>query len=160
MKSFTTLITSKIGESRGVARIWLEGQKLLKAGIKIGTRYSIQVVDKRARLELVPVHDDHHSEQVVTVSRRARYGVVTPLLEIRTALLRQLFSGADKVRIVIRLGRIAVTAIDKDERVMERLSRLKRKLQSGEPLAVCSLFHGGGVLATQPWPLLKMSLTT
>ncbi len=146
MKSFTTLITSKIGESRGIARIWLEGQKLLKAGIKIGTRYSIQVVDKRARLELVPVHDDCHSEQVVTVSRRARYGVVTPLLEIRTALLRQLFSGAEKVRIVIRLGRIAVTAIDKDERVTERLSRLRRKLQSGEPLAVCSLFHGGGVL--------------
>jgi len=30
MTNVTSLITSKIGESRGVARLWLEGQKLRK----------------------------------------------------------------------------------------------------------------------------------
>ncbi|MCQ9422307.1 DNA cytosine methyltransferase [Pseudomonas sp. LJDD11] len=146
MKTFTTLITSKIGESRGVARIWLEGHKLLKAGIKIGARYSLQVAEKRARLELVPLDSSADSARMVTVSKRERHGIITPLLEIRSELLRQLFTTAEKVRIVIRLGRIAVTAIDRDERVTERLSRLRHKLQTGEPLAVCSLFHGGGVL--------------
>lgn len=146
MKSFTTLITSKIGESRGVARIWLEGQKLLQAGVKIGTRYSLRTVDGHSRLELVPLAETRDSDLVVTVSKRVRHGVTTPLLEIRTTLLRQLFATAEKVRVVIRLGRIAVTAIDKDLRVQERLSRLKRKLQTNEPLSVCSLFHGGGVL--------------
>lgn len=146
MKTFTTLITSKIGESRGVARIWLEGQKLLHASVTIGARYSLRPVDGRTRLELVPVADANESDLVVTVSKRVRHGVTTPLLEIRTALLRQLFTTAEKVRVVIRLGRIAVTAIDKDMRINDRLSRLKRKLRANEPLAVCSLFHGGGVL--------------
>lgn len=146
MKTFTTLITSKIGESRGVARVWLEGHKLLKAGVTIGARYSLKTVDQKARLELVQQVDTDGSDPVVTVSKRVRHGVTTPLLEIRTGLLRQLFATAEKVRVVIRFGRIALTAIDKDERVTERLSRLQRKLQTGEPLAVCSLFHGGGVL--------------
>lgn len=146
MKSFTTLITSKIGESRGVARIWLEGQKLLSAGVTVGTRYSLRPVNGHTRLELVPLADARDSDLVVTVSKRVRHGVTMPLLEIRTTLLRQLFATAEKVRVVIRLGRIAVTAINKDIRVTERLARLKHKLQTNRPLAVCSLFHGGGVL--------------
>jgi DNA (cytosine-5)-methyltransferase 1 len=145
MKSFTTLITSKIGESRGVARVWLEGQKLLNAGVQIGTRYSLRTPGHN-RLELVPLATASETDLVVTVSKRERYGVISPLLEIRTELLRKLFKTAEKVRVVIRLGRIAVTAIEKDIRVQERLDRLRHKLQANEPLAVCSLFHGGGVL--------------
>lgn len=38
MNTFSLLITPKIGEARGVPRIWLEGQKLLNAGIEIGNR--------------------------------------------------------------------------------------------------------------------------
>lgn len=145
MKSFTTLITSKIAESRGVARVWLEGQKLLNAGVQIGTRYSLRTPGHN-RLELVPLATAGETDLVVTVSKRERHGVISPLLEIRTELLRKLFKTAEKVRVVIRLGRIAVTAIEKDIRVQERRDRLKHKLQANEPLAVCSLFHGGGVL--------------
>jgi DNA (cytosine-5)-methyltransferase 1 len=146
MKSFTTLITSTIGQSRGVARIWLEGQKLLRAGVSVGTRYSLRQATGEGRLELIPLTEASGKGLVVTVSKRARHGVVTPLLEIRTALLRQLFATAEKVRVVIRLGRIVVTAVDKDLRIQERLARLKYKLRNNEPLAVSSLFHGGGVL--------------
>ncbi|RRV04578.1 DNA cytosine methyltransferase [Pseudomonas sp. v388] len=145
MNSFTTLITSKIGESRGVARVWLEGQKLLNAGVKIGMRYALRTTADR-RLELVPLATVSETDLVITVSKRERHGVISPLLEIRTELLRNLFKTAEKVRVVIRRGRIAVTALDKDIRVQERLDRLRHKLQANEPLAVCSLFHGGGVL--------------
>lgn len=141
MSSFTTLITSTIGESRGVARLWLEGQKLLRAGVKIGSSYSIRCND--SRIELVPTVG---SGQCFTVSKRERNGIVAPLLEIRSAILRKVFATAEKVRVVIRMGRIIVTAIDKDVRTLERIDRIKTKICKGEPLAVCSLFHGGGVL--------------
>ncbi|GKQ32649.1 hypothetical protein PSTH1771_26325 [Pseudomonas syringae pv. theae] len=41
MNTFSLLTTPKIGEARGVPRISLEGQKLLNAGIEIGTRFSL-----------------------------------------------------------------------------------------------------------------------
>lgn len=143
MSNFTSLITSKIGESRGVSRLWLEGQKLLRAGVKVGTCYEARVSGAHTakKLELVPCDNG-----TFKVSRRERNGVVTPLLEVRSAVLRQVFAAAEKVRVVIRLGRILITQIDKDRKVEERLLRLQTKVRKAEPLAVCSLFHGGGVL--------------
>ncbi|KWS20033.1 DNA methyltransferase [Pseudomonas syringae pv. syringae] len=146
MNTFSLLITPKIGEARGVPRIWLEGQKLLSAGIEIGTRFSLIRPEGQTRLELVPATSPELNTGDVTVSRRVKNGITTPLIEIRTALLRSLFKTAEKVRVVIRLGRIVITPLDNDKRIEERLARLKRKLDAQEPLAVCSLFHGGGVL--------------
>lgn len=146
MNTFTTLITSKIGESRGVARIWLEGQKLLRAGVVIGTRYSIRIDHPVRQFELIPLASMDAVDHVFTVSKRERYGVVAPLLEIRTAMIRQHFADAQKVRVVIRLGRILITPLHKDKRVEERISHLEYKLCNDIPLSVCSLFHGGGVL--------------
>jgi DNA (cytosine-5)-methyltransferase 1 len=145
MTNFTSLITSKISESRGVARLWLEGQKLLKAGVMVGARYEVRACRSTRRLELVPCKGQE-AGRAFTVSRRERNGVVVPLLEFRSPVLREVFSAADKVRVVIRLGRILITEIDKDRKVAERLLRLQQKVRRSEPLAVCSLFHGGGVL--------------
>ncbi|MCD5972331.1 DNA cytosine methyltransferase [Pseudomonas quasicaspiana] len=147
MNTFSLLITPKIGEARGVPRIWLEGQKLLNAGIEIGSCFSLSRGDGKTKLELVPADtSEENNSGIIRVSKRVRNGVTTPLIEIRTALLRSLFKTAEKVRVVIRLGRILITALDKDKRIDERLARLKQKLSAREPLAVCSLFHGGGVL--------------
>lgn len=146
MTTLTTLITPKIGEARGVPRIWLEGQKLLNAGIEIGARLSLKRSEGQQKLELVPAAENESNVETITVSKRVRNGITTPLIEIRTALIRKLFETAEKVRVVIRLGKIVITALEKDKRVETRLARLWRKLQAQEPLAVCSLFHGGGVL--------------
>lgn len=145
MASFTTLINSKIGESRGVARVWLEGQKLIKAGVHIGSRYAVRRTRGQRRLELLPVRDGI-SGQVFTVSKRERNGTVVPLIEVRTQLIREVFDQVEKVRIVIRLGRIFITELERDRRVEERVQRATEKLRASKPLAVCSLFHGGGVL--------------
>lgn len=102
MTNFTSLITSKIGESRGVARLWLEGQKLLRAGVMVGARYEVRACRSTRRLELVPC-GGKEAERAFTVSRRERNGVVVPLLEFRSPVLRELFSAADRVRVVIRL---------------------------------------------------------
>nr|MCV5143025.1 DNA cytosine methyltransferase [Escherichia coli] len=46
----------------------------------------------------------------------------------------------------IRNGAIVISAHHQQERVIERVNRLISKLENGESLSVCSLFHGGGVL--------------
>lgn len=140
----TTLLNIKLGESRGVARIWLEGQKLAHAGLKVGDSYAMREDLQNKRLELVKA--DAGASKTFTVSKRERNGVTSPLMEIRTDLLKTLFEGCEKVRVAIRKGRILVTALQIDLRIKERVERLKTKLLNKEKLATGSLFLGGGVL--------------
>lgn len=144
--TMTTIINTKIGTAKGgMSRIWIEGQKLFHAGMRIGQKYVLRPANDAKRLELVPseaTNDGHY----FTVSKRERNGIVYPLLEIRTDLIAALFKGCEKVRVAIRDGRIIVSALQLDLKIKERVERLKQKLASKEKLAVGSLFHGGGVL--------------
>lgn len=141
----TTIITCTIGESKGVARLWLEGRSLIHAGISIGTKYLVRAQEALGRLELVPVKEVS-GPYTCTVSKRERYGVVSPLLEVRTELLSKMFEGLKRVRVAIREGRIVVTPLQIDIKVRERVLRLKQKLANRAKLATASLFHGGGVM--------------
>lgn len=142
----TTVINAKIGEAKnGVARIWLEGQKLFHAGVRIGERYVLRSDERTKRIELVP-STQAPGASVFTVSRRERNGVVSPLLEVRSDILKKFFAGCEKVRVAIRNGRIIVSALQIDVKIKERVERLKRKLATKEKLAAGSLFMGGGVL--------------
>ena len=143
----TTILNVTIGESRsGVARVWMEGQKLVHAGIKIGAKYLVRGDETQKRIELVPVDDGSVVDGLVTVSKRERNGLITPLLEIRTELLKSFYEGCEKVRVVIRNGRLAISALHVEMKIRERVERLKQKLANKEKLACGSLFHGGGVL--------------
>ena len=142
----TTIVNTKIGLSRDVPRIWLEGYKLLRAGLRIGSKYAMSTSGTDSeRMEFKEVGDDFKGT-VFCVSKRERNGIITPLLEIRTALLRTVFQNIDRVKVAIRYGRIVVTANFIETRIRERVSRLMEKLRNKEKLAVLSLFHGGGVL--------------
>lgn len=143
----TTIINTKIGESKQVARLWLEGQKLARAGVRIGMRYALvrrPGADKVERVELQQVNDTY-SGKAYTVSRRTRRGIEVPLIEVRTDELKEIFS-SERVRVAIRQGRFVVTANHIDVKIRERVRKLVERLKTGEPLAVCSLFHGGGVM--------------
>lgn len=142
----TIVINTKIGSAKGgISRIWLEGQKLLCAGVRIGQKYVLRADEQAKRFELVPGENKDES-RAFTVSKRERNGVVTPLLEIRTDLIAAFFEGCEKVRVAIRNGRIVVSALLVDMKIKERVDRLKRKLAAKEKLATGSLFSGGGVL--------------
>ncbi|EPG9351913.1 hypothetical protein ACKU3Z_030515 [Pseudomonas aeruginosa] len=141
----TTVLTCKIGESKGVPRIWLEGEKLARAGVSIGSKYRIREQPEDGRLELIPLAESAASAATCKVSKRVRKGIIRPLMEIRTALLSSLFSGMEKVRVAIRKGRIVVTALRIEVMIRERVRRLQLKLAAKEKLNVVSLFHGGGV---------------
>ncbi len=141
----TTIINTKIGESKNVSRIWLEGRKLERAGVRIGAKYQLIINKAFERLELREVKDQA-VDQVLTVSKRERRGLTVPLMEIRTKILSELFENVERVRVAIKQGRIVVSALHIETKIKDRIKRLTEKLRNGEALAVGSLFHGGGVI--------------
>ena len=138
----TTIINAKIGESKGVSRVFMEGRHLLTAGIQIGKKYSIKSDKIARRLELIEVPTGF-SGKCISVSKRERNGVVHPVIDLRSEQIREVFEDDHKVRVAIRRGRIVITALQIQTKIRERM---KEKLERGQKLAVCSLFHGGGVL--------------
>lgn len=135
----TTIINTKLGENRGNKRIWLEGQKLAREGYTPGLRYDLELKDTQVILR---VKEDGR----FTVSKRERYGRITPIIDLTVSELATIFDGIELLRVSIQRGSIVVSAHHQQTRVTERVNRLIKKLESGEPLSVCSLFHGGGVL--------------
>lgn len=143
----TTIINTKIGESKNVARLWLEGQKLARAGVRTGMRFALvrrPGAEQVERVELRQV-DDTFRGKTYNVSKRSRRGLDVPLIEVRSDELKEIFS-SERVRVAIRQGRIVVTANHIDVKIRERVRKMEQVLKAGEPLKVCSLFHGGGVL--------------
>lgn len=141
----TTIINVKIGVSRKVARIWLEGRKLSHAGVEIGTKYVVKPDAVAKRLELIAVPFDFSGEDI-TATHRERNGIIHPVIDFRNRKIREVFEDDDKVRVAIRRGRIVITALKIQTKIRERLKRVREKLERGESLSVTSLFHGGGVL--------------
>jgi DNA (cytosine-5)-methyltransferase 1 len=141
----TTIINATIGVSKGLPRVWVEGQKLQHGGVQIGKKYAIKADVPAKRLELIEVPFDFSGKHL-TVSKRERNGVVHPVIDIRSEQIREVFEEDDKVRVALRRGRIVITALQIQTKIRERLKRIKDKLDRGEKLPVISLFHGGGVL--------------
>jgi len=139
-----TILNTTLGESRNVARIWIEGQQLTHAGVKIGALYGIKVRPADERIELCEV-DSSYTGQTFTVSKRERNGVVHPLFEVRSNVLREVFEKVNCIRVAIRNGQIVLTANHIVTQVRERVRRLLDKLRRNVAIGVCSLFHGGGV---------------
>jgi len=140
----TTIITTKLGESKNVTRLWLEGEKLARAGVKIGSQYELVCNKAMERVELRESSGTSKA-RLFTVSKRDRRGNIVPLIEVRSDELRAVFENSDRVRVAIRKGRMVITAHHQDVKVAEREKRLIEKLRRGDDLAVASLFHGGGV---------------
>lgn len=135
----TVLINTKISTHRSGKRLWLEGQKLQREGYIPGTRYNIEIKDSSLCL-VVAENGDY------IVSKRERNGRIAPIIDINNQEISALFDGVETVRVLIRAGKIVVSAHHHHEDVVERLNRIVSKVEKGEPLDICSLFHGGGVL--------------
>ena len=142
--SLTTVLNVKIGESKCVPRIWMEGENLTRAGLKIDTRYRVLTTTEH-RIELHEAAADYKGE-TFKVSSRNRHGVQRPLMEVRSRLLRAVFQQCEKVRVAIRKGVIVITALQLELNIVERSQRVLKKVREGAALAVCSLFHAGGVM--------------
>lgn len=134
-----TIVNTKLGEHRGNKRIWLEGQKLTREGYRPGMKYDLEIRDSQVLLRV-------NEEGRFTVSKRERNGVVSPIIDLTTKELAEIFDGVDMLRVAIKSNKIIISAHHQHQRVKERVERLVSKISSGKPLSVASLFHGGGVI--------------
>ncbi|WP_304526769.1 DNA cytosine methyltransferase [Halomonas sp. I5-271120] len=135
----STLINTRLGEHRGNRRIYLEGGKLSREGYEPGNRYDLSMED--AKLVLTP-----NDEGKYTISSKKRNGRLRPIIDISRKELAELFDGVETLRVMVTRGKIVVTAHHQQKKVNERVDRLLSRVKDGEPLRVCSLFHGSGVL--------------
>jgi DNA (cytosine-5)-methyltransferase 1 len=133
--------TTKIGTNRGCPRLWLQGRKPRAAGFLPGQRFNARKDEERGMLVLEL--SDIGSRMV---SRKVKGDTEVPIIDINSMEVLSVLSGHETVRVIVQQRRIIIMPLASEIAKTERLDRLQRKLQSGEPLSVGSLSHGGGVL--------------
>lgn len=134
--------TVSIGENKGAPRVWLEGRFLKQAGMEPGARFKVEVIREKDCVAVRLDADGHRR-----VSGKLRGGKNIPVLDLNSKEALAIFDGLDRIRAIADGGVIYLLPVASDSRVLERINRLKAKLDAGEPLAVGSLSHGGGVLS-------------
>ncbi|MDQ2077438.1 DNA cytosine methyltransferase [Marinimicrobium sp. ABcell2] len=135
----TTIINRKIGIHRGRRRIYLDGRKLGRQGLRPGQRYNVVSKDEALCLEIA-------EQGKYTVSRRTVGGDLVPVIDCCAAEIAELFEGVEMVRVAVKAKTIVITAHQHSTNAAARERRLATKLALGRPLDICSLFHGGGVM--------------
>lgn len=132
----------RVGVHRGRRRLWLEGRRLERAGIRGGDRFDVgwSPFEGAVVLTFGP-----GGERVV--SRRRRDGRESPVIDVGCRELDPwLGTGLRRAEVSIEAGRITVVVHPDDAGAARREARLRDRLAAGAPLEVGSLAHGGGVL--------------
>lgn len=129
----------KIGQNKGAPRVWLEGSQTAKAGFAPGQRFDIHVEGQTIVLQANP-------DGSRVVSSKKSGDSVNPVIDINSKELLAIFDGMSAVRVAVSDGQIYLVPLASELKKQERYKRLKTKLQTGEPLALGSLSHGGGIL--------------
>lgn len=137
------LSVAKIGsDKRGTARIWLEGRRLERAGFIPAARYEISFDEATRSITLsLAANGDR------MVSRKTRGDAELPVIDIANGKLLSAFDGLDSVKIRFDSGAVIISPTATDLRKLERAERLRRRMNSGEALAVGSVSTGLGILA-------------
>ncbi len=136
-----TIVNTKIGLNRGRKRVFLEGRKLSCAGYKPGMMYNLSVTDNQLHIEL-----SEAGKYKISRRKNRTSGDELPVIDITANALAELFEESETVRVLIKQGKIVVSKHHLTENANRREQRLLDKLESGKPLDVCSVFHGGGIL--------------
>lgn len=137
-----SVINTKLGENRGLPRIWIEGENISPA-FQIGQHIEMKV-DRRKRV----VHLKRVSSKCrFSISKRTKPSGMVPLLELKDQIFSEVFGEVGvKLRIVLKRGRARIELHGSAVSCQERVSRFLYKLKSRQPLKIGSLFSGGGIL--------------
>lgn len=130
----------KVGNHRGKPRVWVEGLAATVAGFAPGQRYDVEV---RGSTVVLQVNQDGSR----VVSSKVIGERVNPVIDLNSRELLAVFDGMAAVRVVAREGEIYILPLATELRKRERMERLRGRLESGEPLRIGSVSHGGGVLS-------------
>lgn len=134
-----TVLYSRVGENRGLLRIFLDGMRLAATGVKPGDRFSIESGSRS--IKMVFSDDGSHA-----VCKRSRNGRELPVIDVRGKQVEQAFKADDRVRVVVKDGQIEVTLHHQARSAIAREERLQERVDRNQPLLIGSMAHGGGVL--------------
>jgi DNA (cytosine-5)-methyltransferase 1 len=129
----------KVGEHRGSPRVWLEGSQTERAGFAPGQRYDIEVQG-----QMVVLQANKDGSRVVSgkmIGERSN-----PIIDINSKALLAMFDGMAAIRVVVKKDQIYLMPLASELKKRERYTRLRTKLENGEPILMGSLSHGGGIL--------------
>lgn len=128
-----------IGQNRGAPRIFLDGLQAARAGFSPGDRFDIEVNSDRLTLSA-------RKDGSRIVSRRTGKGGDQAVIDINNKALLALFDGMSAVRVVVHADCVYFLPLASEIHKKERLQRITKKMQTGDPLMTGSLSHGGGIL--------------
>jgi len=128
-----------IKQNRGAPRIWLDSHAK-RAGFEPGQRYNVIVQGRTIVLQANP----DGSRGVVGKKDGDKNN---PVIDLNSRELLAIFDGMSSIRVAVKQGEIFLLPLASELKKQERFGRLKAKLEAGEPLAVGSLSHGGGILS-------------
>lgn len=129
----------KIGQNKGAPRVWLEGSQTAKAGFAPGQRFDIHVEGQTVVLQA-------NIDGSRVVSSKKSGDSINPVIDINSRELLAIFDGMSSIRVAVKEGQIYLVPLASELKKQERFKRLKNKLESGDPIALGSLSHGGGIL--------------
>ncbi|WP_394475172.1 DNA cytosine methyltransferase [Ralstonia mannitolilytica] len=129
----------RIGQNRGAPRIWLDRQTE-RAGFEPGQRYDVVVQGRTVVLQANP-------DGSRVVSSKKDGDKTNPIIDLNSRDLLALFDGMSSIRVAVKQGKIYLLPLASELKKQERFGRLREKLEAGDPLAVGSLSHGGGILS-------------
>lgn len=130
----------KVGQNKGAPRVWLEGTQTARAGFLPGQRFDIEVQGQMVVLQANP-----DGSRVVSGKRIGERD--NPIIDINSRELLAIFDGMAAIRIVVKKDQIYLMPLASEVKKRERFTRLREKLENGDPLTMGSLSHGGGVLS-------------
>lgn len=130
----------KIGQNRGTPRVWLEGTQATRAGFMPGQKYDVTIQGQTIVLQANP-----DGSRVVSAKKAGERQL--PVIDINSHELLAIFDGMAAVRVVAKKGEIYLLPLASEIKKKERLTRLREKLENGDPLTIGSLSHGGGILS-------------
>jgi DNA (cytosine-5)-methyltransferase 1 len=130
----------RVGQNKGAPRIWLEGSTATLAGFNPGTRFDVEVQGQTVVLQANP-----DGSRVVSAKQIGER--MNPVIDLNSKELLAVFDGMSAVRVAAKDGEIYLLPLASELKKQERFKRLKEKLESGDPLTLGSLSHGGGILS-------------
>jgi DNA (cytosine-5)-methyltransferase 1 len=127
-QTFSRLSTTKLGQNRGRARVYLQGKWIARAGFAAGASIVAEFQDGRVILRLDADGDRHVS---------AKSGGAVPVIDVNTDQLRAALGAVEELQVKATDGVIVITP---SRTAAKRAARVRNGLEG-------SMFSGGGFLS-------------
>lgn len=130
-----------IGEKRGAPHLYFDGTQAVRAGFSPGQKFDVEMQDGKVVLSV-------NKDGSRTVSSKTVRGVEYPVIDINSKELLAMFEGMASVRVIVQKDKVYLLPLASEIKKKERIDRVRNKMISGEPMAMGSISHGGGVLSS------------